>query len=783
IPELTYEELVAFHRHFYHPSRCLFFFYGNLPLEGHLEFIESHALSNAQPLPPIDLIPQQPRFSEPRVAKAPYPFAASEDPSQEHFQVTSWLTCSVLEQETVLALEVLDAVLMDNDASPLRDALLSSGLCRAASSYLSTETSEVSWAIVCQGCRGENGQAIETLILETLKKIASEGISKEKIESALHQIEIDRTEIAGGRRPYGLLLAFQALLIKQHGGNSESGLLIHSLFNRLRSRLDENPRYFSELIQTSFLENTHRVQLQLYPDQELLSREEEAEKQRLRTIESHLDDTARQKIVEQSRLLKEFQKEQDALSPDCLPKVTLGDVPKRGKTFPLSSHRVGELSVEYHEAFTNGFVYADWVFSLPEIRSEELSNLALLLNLITELGSGGRNYLENLDFIQAHLNTINASLHLYPSIEDPRQLSPALVVGGSALARNNRHLCDLIRDMCTSVDFSDRERLKILLQKHITQLRLQVNSQALGYAINLSSSHFDPSSRLQNHMTGLAYYQAVKSLESRIETDLDGVLEALRDLHARIFQPLNPTLVMTCDQATFSSMARENFYGLSSLPPLTGTGWSGQLSLNSATAQGRLIPSPVSFTAKTLQTPPFTHPAAPALAIAANLFDNQTLHPEIRENGGAYGGGTRYSASAGLFSFFGYRDPNLSSTDRAFLTAIERVAAGKFDARELEEAKLEVVQKLDHPVAPGQRGALAYSWKRTGKSDALQAKFRKQLLEAPAKEVSEAVAEHLRAAFDHSTLVAFAGEEFFARENPKMSHPLPVYSLQSKEGL
>ncbi len=41
IPSLSYEELLEFHRAFYHPSRCLFFFYGNLPLHKHLDFIAS----------------------------------------------------------------------------------------------------------------------------------------------------------------------------------------------------------------------------------------------------------------------------------------------------------------------------------------------------------------------------------------------------------------------------------------------------------------------------------------------------------------------------------------------------------------------------------------------------------------------------------------------------------------------------------------------------------------------------------------------------------------------
>ena len=38
IPKLSYEEFQEFHRTFYHPAHCLFLFYGNIPLEHHLEF-------------------------------------------------------------------------------------------------------------------------------------------------------------------------------------------------------------------------------------------------------------------------------------------------------------------------------------------------------------------------------------------------------------------------------------------------------------------------------------------------------------------------------------------------------------------------------------------------------------------------------------------------------------------------------------------------------------------------------------------------------------------------
>ena len=51
IPRLSYEELIAFHQKFYHPGRCLFFFYGNMPLEKHLDFIAENTLENVEKPP------------------------------------------------------------------------------------------------------------------------------------------------------------------------------------------------------------------------------------------------------------------------------------------------------------------------------------------------------------------------------------------------------------------------------------------------------------------------------------------------------------------------------------------------------------------------------------------------------------------------------------------------------------------------------------------------------------------------------------------------------------
>jgi presequence protease len=128
IPNLSYEELLFFHKNYYHPSRCLFFFYGNLPLKKHLDYISHHILKNVHKLPELPPIPKQPRYTKPVYKEAFYPLAAEEITEDKAIIAFSWLTCSIKEQITLLALSVLDIVFMDTDASLLKIELLRSGL-------------------------------------------------------------------------------------------------------------------------------------------------------------------------------------------------------------------------------------------------------------------------------------------------------------------------------------------------------------------------------------------------------------------------------------------------------------------------------------------------------------------------------------------------------------------------------------------------------------------------------------------------------------------------------
>jgi Zn-dependent M16 (insulinase) family peptidase len=289
IIDLSYQKLLDFHKTYYHPSRCLFYFYGNIPLENHLDFIEKNTLNNAEKLSPIPAIPKQKRFKEAVRREVPYPISSEQDPKDQTLIALGWLTCSILEQEELLALGIMNIALMGTDAAPLKLAYLKSGLCKQASAWMDTDISEVPFVINFRGCNPENAETLEKLTLDTLKKIAAEGVPQNLIENAIHQVEFYRSEIGGDSSPYGLTLFMRAALLKQHGGLPEDGLKVHSLCDNLLKKFGEDPQFISKLIYKYYINNPHFVRISMIPDKKIADIEVEQEQSLLNELKKGID--------------------------------------------------------------------------------------------------------------------------------------------------------------------------------------------------------------------------------------------------------------------------------------------------------------------------------------------------------------------------------------------------------------------------------------------------------------------------------------------------------------
>jgi len=769
IPSLSYDELLEFHRDFYHPSRCLFFFYGNLPLARHLDFIAERSFHGVGKIPLLPPLPMQPRFAEPIRVEERYPIAENESLEKKTWIAFAWLTVPISEQRDILALTLLESILTDTDASPLVMPLLKSELCTEVDSTIDPEMSEIPWAVICKGCEAKDAEPLRKILFEALSDFISHPIDPEMIEASLHQLEFQRLEIGAEGVPFGLTLFMRAGLIKQHGSEPENGLLVHTLFQELRDRI-KDPDYLPSLLRKYVIDNPHFIQLILKPDPKLEKEELADEQRRLAEIRKHLSESQEHHIAKQSQELASYQEAVENQSLDCLPKVTLDDVPPHARDFSLKETASGPMKIFHHSCFTNHILYADLVFDLADFEAKDLPWVALFTRILSELGCGGRDYAENLAYQQAYVGGLDASLSLHVTHENPDICSPTFSLRGKALQRNSGKLFGLFSDFVSSPDFKDQARIKEWLLQHATALQNRLTRNSLSYAIQTALSGFSSASYVFDQWYGLPYYKMVLHWAKNFNASF---VENLQRIGKLILGTENPHLVLTCDEKQFAELQKNHFHQLSqNLPSRSFSHWKGIYPLPKITPHARVVSSPVAFTAYGMRTHSYRDPEAPYLLLATELLENLVLHPEIREKGGAYGSGASYSPSTGNFHFLASRDPQLANTVLAFEKALERIGAGTFNDRELEEAKLGAIQTLDAPVAPGNRAMVAYSWKRAGRTYALREQFRQKLLSATKKEIADAVRTSL--SMEKGVLVTFLGQDLLEKEKKKLKSSLDV---------
>jgi Zn-dependent M16 (insulinase) family peptidase len=777
IPSLTLDELTNFHKTYYHPSRCIFFFYGNFPLGKHLDVLEERVLGRATALPPLPPIPRQTKLARPVVQQLEYPLPKGESPDKKSYIAYGWLTTDITNIEECLALTLLDIMLLETDASPLKYNLLKSGHCRQVSSSCDTEMPQVPFVILLTGCDEEDFEPLTNVLLSSFEQVAREGLPADKVEHALHQLELAKSEIGNDHGPFGLSLYSRAGLLAHYGLDPMIGLEIHSLFQSFRETLAKNPYYFSQLIRKYFLDNTHAVRLVMRPSHTLDGEEKKAEEERLQAVRSQLNPSMCQTIITQAEELKVFQEADQDLS--CLPSIHLKDVPKECRKIHLSHGSMGGVEWFSHETFTNDLVYIDVVAPLPKLSFEDLWLVRLFSSLLPQLGCGNRTYQQTLEYLQAYTGGVSTSLYLNAQVSNPLAIGPSISLRGRALGRNVGRLAEVLNDFLVSPSFDDRERIKEILEKRHTDLENNLPQNALEYASSKAHAPLLEPHSISESWYGLSYLQHLRDLVTNYAEKEDAFLQKMVEMKESLLCNAGTHLVVCGDPQNVLTLQEEQFFGLADLPQKAFHPWQTPcIPPLPREDEAYIISSPVSFTIVATKTTCYTNPNAPRLAVLAQLMNDTFLHRQLREYGGAYGGGASSSSMGASFSFYSYNDPNLFNTLEAYDMAVQHIENGDFDETQLEEAKLGVLQNLDSPIAPGSQAEVAHSWFLQGKTEALRQAYRNGILTATREEIQQLIPMYFSKGWSKNAFIAFAGSDLIEKDRSRfeqIGRPLHIF--------
>ena len=727
IPDLSYADLKAFYQKHYHPSNAIFMTYGDIPAVELQQQFEERVLSHFKKSDAHISVPDEKRFLAPLNVEEFYALDTAEQDANKTHIVMNWLLGPATDLRAALTAQLLEGVLLEDSASPLQQALETTDLGAAPSPLCGLDDSNKEMSFICglEGSSVDNMQAVEELIISTLKKTVAEGIPQQQVEAVLHQLELQQREITGGSYPYGLQLILDALPTAVHYGDTVKAFNLEPVLKQLREDI-QDPTFITRLIQEQLLDNPHRVRLTLKPDAQLDARRNTAEKMRLAKIKAGLSEQEQQQVVQLAKQLEQRQNRQDDES--ILPKVGLEDVPDQLHIASGKQTTVHGRPTHRFKQGTNGIVYQQLVVDLPKLDDELLEVLPYYTNCLTELGCGERDYLTMQALQSSASGGISAYTTLRGAIDNEQDTRGHFILSGKALARNHQPFNELMRDIFHDARFDEHGRIRELMAQQRASREQSITGHGHMLAMQAAGSGMSPSAALKYRLSGLVGITNIKQIDDSLNdaSALSQLAEKIATLHRTLQNRPSQFLLIGEDESL--DALQQDCATLWNKPQQVSTTPFNLPETREAVNELWTTSTSVNFCAKAYPTVPTAHPDAAALAVLGGFLRNGFLHRVIREQGGAYGGGASYDSDSASFRFYSYRDPRLAETLNDFDRAIEWLHNEKHEWQQVEEAILGVIGSLDKPSSPAGEAKNAFHNALYGRTPEQRQQYRKRIL-------------------------------------------------------
>jgi len=730
IPDLTYAAFKNFHETYYHPSNSFIFFYGNDDPEKRLKLLDGY-LAPYKKLKVKSQVPLAKPFKKSKNIKYSYDAGQDTEIKKKHYLTVNWLLPDTSDPVTDFSLQILSHILIDTPASPLKKALLDSGLGEDLTGLgLEGELRQHIFSTGLKGTRAGDAKKIEQLIFDTLTTLVRDGIDPDMTAAALNTIEFHLRENNTGSFPRGISIMLRALVTWLHEDDPFKLLAFESPLAEIKSRLAADGKYFEKLIQTHLLDNVHRTTLRFQPDPELGRRSEEEEQTRLASIREAMSAEEVQACVENTQRLKKLQEAPN--SPEALatmPFLQLSDLEKKNKSIPIEVMQIQDTTVLYHDLFTNGIVYLDLALDLHALPQQYLPLTEIFARALLEMGTDKEDYVKLSQRIGKSTGGIYGSASSFTT-HGTRENVSKLFLRGKATVAQATELLNILKDVLLNTNFNNRERLKQIVLEEKSGLESSLVPSGHAYANKRVRAQFGGAGWVNDQIGGIGYLFALRELAHDIDKNWDSVLKKLEAMRDALVNSKSVLCNVTLDAANWKTFQPhfENF--IFALPEKDVE----RLTLNverSIEKEGLTIPAQVNYVAKAANLYDLGYEFDGSSHVILNYLRTTYLWEKIRVLGGAYGAFCAFDSNSGVFSFLSYRDPNLDATLENYDNAaayLKSLNAESLSEGELTKAIIGTIGDIDSYQLPDAKGHTSMMRYLTGKSDETRQKERDEIL-------------------------------------------------------
>lgn len=772
---LTYEQFKAFHQAHYHPSNSRIFFYGDDDPEERLRFLNEY-LQNFEAQDSshtaVSLVPLK---DEPK--RFEYGYAVDEDTEEEpkNYIELSWLLPAVDSMETEMGLTMLSHILSGTVGSPLRKALIESGLGEdMIGGGFSMYLRQPMFSVGLKGVAEENLPKVEQLIFDTLINLAQKGLDPEAIEASLNTIEFRLRENNTGSFPRGLALMLASLDQWLHDGDPLAPLKYEAPLQAVK-QASQRPGYFESLLSHYLLENEHRSTVVLKPDPELSQRLEAEEKERLTQAQAQMTPAELEAIRANTAALKHRQETPDDPAELAkLPMLTLTDIERNIKTIPIDVSHFQGAEVVYHDLFTNGIVYFSLGMNLHTLPADLLPYVPLFSYALTEMGTHSQDYVKLSQRIGRTTGGVSASRMVSEKLNGS-EAAAWLSVRGKATMSHAQDLLDIIQDVLLNVKLDNQERFRQMVLEEKASQEARLIPGGHGVVMGRLNSQFSEAGWASELMSGLEYLFFVRDLVDKVNHHWPAVLEKLEQIRQILVNRNHMLCNITIDEANWRSFRPQLEAILSQFPagPSQTQSWPKPITF---THEGLTIPAQVNYVGKAVNLYNLGYTYHASISAITNHLFTVYLWERVRMRGGAYGGFATFNPYTGTFAQASYRDPNLLNTLEVYDGTADYLRQLNIDGHEVTKTIIGVIGTMDAYQLPDAKGYTSLTRHILGITDSYRQQKRDELLATTPAHFRQ-LGEALQGFKEQGQVVVLGAAEAIAKANESLKNRLTVRKI------
>ena len=710
IPELTYEQFLAFHGKYYHPSNSYIYLYGNMDMAEKLEWMDEKYLSKFDKIEVDSELKLQQAFAKPVEVYKEYPVMEGESLENNTYLSYNTVVGTSLDKELYFAMQILEYAICSASAAPLKLALIHKNIGTEVYTVYDNGIYQPYFSVVAKNANASQKEEFAATIESELARLVKEGIDKKSLLAGLNYYEFRYREADFGSYPKGLMYGLQMFDSWLYDDKMPFDMIeAIEVFKDLKQKIDTD--YYEKLIEKYLINNQHKSIVVVAPKEGLTAKNDKELADKLAAYKAGLGKEEISRIVADTKALHAFQDAED--SPENLAKIpmlTRADMKKEAEGFINEVCSIEDTKVLFHDIQTNGIGYIKLIFDACSIPADLFAYIGILKNVLGYVDTDKYSYGELCNEMNIHTGGISSTVNTYVNAKKLDEYKLTFEIKTKAMYDELPAAFELMTEIMTSSKLTDESRILEILEELKSRMQGNMTDSGHSLAAVRAMSYFSETAAVAELVSGLPCYRLLEKLTADFDGNKKELIEKLTELAKCIFRPENlmvdvtaakeglnrlTGLVPVMKAKLFTAPVRKERFGL--IPEKKNEAFSTSAQIQYVCRAGNYMKNT-------------GYQYTGALRVLKVILGYDYLWINVRVKGGAYGCMCSFGKTGDSY-LVSYRDPNLKKTVDIFEKTSDYLRKFNADERTITKYIIGAVSEMDVPMTPaikGSRSASAY---------------------------------------------------------------------------